>query len=151
MKPSDSRRGFLGTLMTLFGKYRQVILYLFFGFLTFLVSMGSYTLCYRVLGMDVLIANVVSWIFAVLFAFFTNRKWVFDGDKGNGGSLMKQLISFCGGRLFTLGVEELILAVFVNALKFDGVVVKVVAQVIVVLSNYFISKFWVFRKSGDGK
>ena len=133
------------TLAALFQKYKEIILYCFFGFCTFLVSMATYALCYRVLGMNVLVANVISWIFAVLFAFFTNRKWVFNGDS-DGGGLLRQMASFFGGRLFTLGVEELILAVFVSWLKFDGVVVKVVAQVVVIVLNYFISKFWVFKK-----
>jgi len=133
-------------LLALLLKYRQLILYFVFGGLTFLVSMVSYVFCVRALGLDVLIANIVSWILAVLFAFFTNRKWVFDGEGGGSRSLLRQMASFFGGRLFTLAVEELILAVFVTWLRFDGVIVKVVAQVVVIVLNYFISKFWVFKK-----
>ena len=97
-------------------------------------------------GLDALIANVISWIFAVLFAFFTNRRWVFDGKSEDAKGLWAQMVSFFGGRLFTLAVEEAILAVFVTWLGFDGVIVKVVAQVVVIVLNYFISKFWVFKK-----
>ena len=133
------------TLSQLLQKYRQVLLYGIFGFATFLVSMATYALCFRGLGLDALIANVISWIFAVLFAFFTNRRWVFDGSAEGSKGLWAQMASFFGGRLFTLAVEELILAVFVKWLKFDGLVVKVVAQAVVIVLNYFISKFWVFK------
>ena len=149
MRQAEKKTGTSLSPITLFQKYRQLILYCVFGFATFLVSMVSYALCFRALGMHVLIANVISWIFAVLFAFFTNRKWVFDGDKDGNKGLIRQMASFFGGRLFTLGVEELSLAIFVTRLKFDGVVVKVVAQVVVIILNYFISKFWVFKKRTD--
>jgi putative flippase GtrA len=133
-------------LSELFQRYREVLLYCFFGFCTFLVSMATFALCNRALGMDALIANIISWIFAVLFAFFTNRKWVFDGDANTAKGLWGQMLSFFGGRLFTLAVEEGILALFVTLLGFDELIVKLVAQVVVIVLNYFISKFWVFRK-----
>ena len=150
MRPSNggspgSRPGAVALLM----KYKQIILYCIFGGLTTVVSIGSFAFCLRVLGFDVLIANVVSWVLAVLFAFFTNRKWVFDGEGTADRGLWAQMASFFGGRLFTLGVEELILAVFVSWLKLDGVAVKVVAQMVVIVLNYFISKFWVFRKKPE--
>ena len=133
------------SLTALLKKYKELILYCVFGFLTFLVSVLSYALCVRVLGLNELVANVISWVLAVLFAFFTNRKWVFDaGDTSKG--LLGQMASFFGGRLFTLAVEELILLVFVTWLRFDGVAVKIVAQVVVIVLNYFISKLWVFKK-----
>ena len=134
-------------LSALLRRYREVLLYCVFGFCTFLVSMATFALCNRLLGMDALIANVVSWIFAVLFAFFTNRRWVFDGDANAAKGLGAQIVSFFGGRLFTLAVEEAILALFVTLLGFDELIVKLVAQVVVIVLNYFISKFWVFRKA----
>ena len=151
MHRSENMTEISPSLVALFQKYRQLILYCAFGFGTFLVSMVSYALCFRMLNMHVLVANIISWVFAATFAFFTNRKWVFDGDKDGNKSLLQQMASFFGGRLFTLGVEELILSIFVMRLKFDGVVVKVVAQVVVIVLNYFISKFWVFKKRPDPK
>ena len=139
-------KGAGSAIVALYRKYRQVLLYCVFGFLTFLVSVGTYAFCMRALGINELIANAISWVFAVLFAFFTNRRWVFDGESEGAKGLWAQMASFFGGRLFTLAVEEAILAVFVTWLRFDGVIVKVVAQVVVIVLNYFISKFWVFRK-----
>ena len=139
-------KGAGSAIVALYRKYRQVLLYCVFGFLTFLVSVGTYAFCMRVLGINELIANAISWVFAVLFAFFTNRRWVFDGKSEDARGLWAQMVSFFGGRLFTLAVEEAILAVFVTWLGFDGVIVKVAAQVVVIVLNYFISKFWVFKK-----
>ena len=139
-------KGAGSAIAALYRKYRQVLLYCVFGFLTFLVSVGTYAFCMRALGINELIANAISWVFAVLFAFFTNRRWVFDGESEGAKGLWAQMASFFGGRLFTLAVEEAILAVFVTWLRFDGVIVKVVAQVVVIVLNYFISKFWVFKK-----
>ena len=133
------------SLTALVKKYRELILYFVFGFLTFLVSVLSYAFCVRALHLNELIANVFSWVLAVLFAFFTNRKWVFNGGDASKG-LIGQMTSFFSGRLFTLAVEELILYVFVTRLRFDDVVVKVAAQVVVIVLNYFISKLWVFKK-----
>ena len=137
------------SLYRLFDQHREVILYLFFGGLTFVISMASYTICLKLLGMNELIANVISWILAVLFAFFTNRKWVFNGERDSAKGFWAQMLSFFGGRIFTLIVEELILLVFVTWLKLDGVAVKAVAQVVVIVLNYFISKFFVFRGKGE--
>ena len=146
MNPTnDSARETGLSLRALWVKYRQIALYCVFGFLTFLISVAVYALCSRVLSLNELVANVISWVAAVLFAFFTNRKWVFDGHDATKG-LWGQMASFFGGRLFTLAVEELILLVFVTVLRLDDVVVKIAAQVVVIVLNYFISKFWVFKK-----
>ena len=135
-----------GGLAGLMERYREILLYVVFGFLATVVSVATYWLCVKPLHIDVLIANVVSWICAVLFAFFTNRKWVFNADSVQGKGLLAQMASFFGGRLFTLAVEEAILAVFVTWLKLDSLAVKLVAQFVVIVLNYFISKFWVFKK-----
>ena len=91
-------------IMALYRKYRQILLYCVFGFCTFLVSVGTYAFCMRVLGINELIANAISWVFAVLFAFFTNRRWVFDGESEDAKGLWAQMVSFFGGR--TISDEE---------------------------------------------
>lgn len=131
------------TRNTLREQGRRLLLYSAFGTLTFVVNVAVYALCERRLGLDALTADAVAWVFAVLFAFFTNRRWVFDGASGD--PLWRQLLSFSGGRLFTLGVEELMLYGFVTRRGLDGVTVKLAAQVIVVTLNYMISRFLVFR------
>ena len=125
-------------------KNKEVLLYLLFGGLTFVVSIASYVFFDVILAMNELVANVLSWIFAVSFAFVTNKIWVFGAPSRTVKEFLKQVISFFGGRVATLVIEELILLVFVTLLAFPSVPVKVVAQVIVIILNYVISKFIVF-------
>jgi len=126
-------------------KHREVLLYLFFGALTTAVSIGSFALCNRLLAIHELVANVISWVCAVTFAYVTNRVWVFaSGEKGAG--ILKEAVSFFGGRLTTLLAEEGLLFVFVTVLSFPALAVKLAAQIFVLVANYFISKFLVFRK-----
>lgn len=127
-------------------KNKEVLLYLFFGGLTFIVSIGTYAVFNVGLSINELIANVMSWIFAVLFAFLTNRIWVFQAPTNTIQEFIKQMVSFFGGRLVTLAVEEVILFVFITILGFGSMLVKVAAQIIVIVLNYIISKFYVFKE-----
>ena len=136
----------LNNFMEPYKKYKEILLYLFFGGLTALVSIGSYAYCDVILGMNPLIANIISWILAVTFAYITNKIWVFQVEIHGKKELLQQIFSFYTGRLLTLGIEEAILLVFITKLGFNSLVVKVVAQVVVVLSNYVISKCFVFRE-----
>ena len=123
----------------LYKKYKEVLLYLFFGVLTTVVSINE------------LIANVISWVLAVLFAFFTNRIWVFAAPTKTVEEFMKQLVSFAGGRVLTLVIEEIILLVFITMLHFNSMLIKFIAQVVVIILNYVISKLLVFRKDKSKK
>ena len=127
--------GFLKTFEPFYKAHKEVLLYLFFGGLTFVVSIVSYALFVRVLRMDALIANVFSWILAVAFAYVTNRTWVFMSNATTREAVAKEIGKFVSGRIATLLVEEAILLVFVKLLHFDSMAVKVVAQVIVILLN----------------
>ncbi len=127
-------------------KYREVLLYLVFGGLTTVVSLVSFWLCVYPLKLNVLVANVISWICAVTFAYFTNARWVFEARPETRGEKLRQFVSFYAGRLATLGVEELLLLVFVTWLGCNEMLIKLIAQVVVVILNYVISKLLVFRK-----
>ena len=125
--------------------HKEVLMYLFFGGITFFLNIGLYALFNGVWKINELIANVFCWIICVLFQFFTNRTWVFDGKTDNAKDFFKQMIAFFGGRLFTLLVEEVIIAVFITWLRFNSMVVKLAAQVVVIVLNYVISKLVVFK------
>ena len=127
-------------------KYKEVLLYLIFGGLTTVVSLVSFWICTYPLHINVLISNIISWICAVTFAYFTNAKWVFEAKPATRQEAFRQFISFYAGRLATLGVEELILLVFVTLLHGNEMIVKVIAQVVVVVLNYVVSKLFVFQK-----
>ncbi|MCD8058797.1 MAG: GtrA family protein [Bacteroides fragilis] len=136
----------LRILEPFYKKNKEVLLYLFFGGLTFLVSIGSYAYFNVTIGWNELIANIVSWIFAVAFAYVTNKIWVFSTRNLKVGDLLLEILKFFGGRVFTLVVEELILFVFITRLHFNSILIKVIAQIVVILLNYVISKLFVFKK-----
>ena len=129
----------------LWKKYREFILYLFFGGLTTLVSILSYAFCERVLGLDPLVANIISWILAVAFAYGTNRTWVFTEKAHGRTAVLKEAAAFYGGRLLTLALEELLLYIGIKRLHMDSLLVKTLGQILVILANYVISKWFVFR------
>lgn len=125
-------------------KYKEQLLYLFFGALTTLVSIGSFAVFTEVIPCDELIANVISWVLAVLFAFLTNRTWVFQA--GQKDRFWPQLFSFSLGRVATLLMEEAMLLILVKWLLWDAMLVKLAAQILIVIANYGISKLFVFKK-----
>lgn len=141
----------LRILTPFYKKYKEMLLYLFFGGLAFVISILSYGIADVVLGINELIANIISWILAVLFAFFTNRVWVFQSATHSGREFAIQMANFFGGRVVTLIVEEVIILVFITILGFPSIPVKVAAQIVVIVLNYIISKFWVFKKKNEDK
>lgn len=127
-------------------KYKEVLLYLFFGGCAFIISIGSYAIVNVKFGVNELLANIISWVLAVIFAFFTNRVWVFQSATDSFKAFGIQFASFVGGRILTLVVEEAIIFIFITVLGFNSILVKVIAQVVVIILNYIISKFMVFKK-----
>ena len=81
-------------------------MYLFFGGITFFLNIALYAWLDGMLGINALIANVICWVVCVLFQYFTNRTWVFDGQVDSAAGFLKQMASFFGGRLFTLVVKK---------------------------------------------
>lgn len=127
-------------------KYKEVLLYLFFGGCAFIISIGSYAIVNVKFGVNELLANIISWVLAVIFAFFTNRVWVFQSATDSVKAFGIQFASFVGGRILTLVVEEAIIFIFITVLGFNSILIKVIAQVVVIILNYIISKFMVFKK-----
>ena len=130
----------------IYRKHKEGIKYLFFGGLTFVVGMATYWAPIEFFNVPVLTANVISWICAVSFAYVTNMLWVFEEKPRTFSMFLRQIGMFFIARLFTLGVEELILFVFVVKLGLDKFAIKLVAQVIIILLNYILSKWIIFKK-----
>lgn len=129
-------------------KYNEVIRYLITGFLTTVVSLIIYYLCVYTflnpsIAIELQIANVLSWLGAVVFAFITNRSFVFKSKNKN---IFKESISFTTSRLITLLLDMLLMFIFVTVLKLNDKIVKLFVQVVVIILNYIFSKFFVFKK-----
>lgn len=131
---------------SLYKKYKEPLLYLLFGTLTTLVSILTFACFTFVFDIDELTSNVLSWIFSVTFAYATNKILVFGAKTKGFFELLKQIVSFFGSRLVTLGVEELIMLIFVVWLDFGSMIIKIIAQIVVIVLNYFVSKLLIFKK-----
>lgn len=136
----------LRILEPFYTRNKEVLLYLFFGGLTFLISVATYAYFSVVLDINELAANVLSWILSVVFAFATNKVWVFQSKTDTVLTLIREVCSFFAGRIVTLLVEEAILFVFIIMLQWNSLEVKIAAQIVIIVLNYIISKLLVFRK-----
>lgn len=138
--------------MEMYKKYEEAVNYLFFGFLAFLVNMVAYAAAAGVLGADnekvllVLIATSFAWIVAVLFAYWTNRTFVFKSRITDKAGIWKEFFSFVGARVVTGGMELVIMYVMVDMVHVDDMISKFICNVVVIISNYIFSKLWIFKK-----
>ena len=130
----------------LWKKYKEIITYLFFGFVTTVVNYGVYALLVRGFHMDVVPANIIAWIVAMIVAFVTNKLWVFESKARDVKTVLKEFAEFAIARLITLGIETLLLWIFVDKLGVNDLIMKIITNVIVVILNYVFSKFIIFRK-----
>ena len=136
-------------------KYKRPINYVIFGTLTAIVNLIiKYLLLFTIFdasnGFELQLAIILSWIAAVIFAYITNRKYVFESKNKN---LLKEFINFVTGRLITLLLEMFVMWFFVTFLKlnsnFQVIIFTLVSQIIVIVGNYVFSKLFVFKKEAD--
>lgn len=139
---------------------KEIINYIIFGVLTTVVNFIVYWLFNRIFGKNYyLLSNVIAWIAAVAFAYVTNKIWVFESKVTQPKALAKEIVEFFIARLFSLGVEEAGLLIFVDLLKFKNLsfelftfnitgelIAKIILAVVVVVLNYIFSKFIIFKK-----
>ena len=144
----DALKDFGKRIFSLYRQYREQVNYLIVGGLTTVVSLATYWLCVNSFlnpanPLQLQVANVISWICAVTFAYFTNRRFVFFSREQN---RLKEAGKFFLSRVTTLGMEMGTMALGVSVLGINDKVVKVVAQVLIIIANYVLSKLLVFRK-----
>ena len=130
-------------------RIKKLISYLFFGFLTTLINVLTFALCVW-LGAHYLLGNILAFIVSILFAYITNKKWVFVSSSSNKIDL-KELIRFVGSRISTLLLESLILFLFITWMGFNQYGVKIAANIAVIITNYLLSEFIVFQKKQTSK
>ena len=140
-------------IQDLYKKYKEIINYLIFGVLTTIVNLiVKYLLLFTIFNavnpIQLQTSIIISWIVGVLFAYFTNRKFVFESKNKN---KLKEFINFVIARLSTLFLEMGIMWFFVTLLKLNSdlyvVVFTIIAQIAVVIGNYIFSKLFVFKKT----
>ena len=124
----------------------QVMRYLIFGVLTTIINIIIYSICFYLLKINNLTSNVIAWILAVIFAYITNRKYVFDSKANTNKDIIKEIARFFASRLITLGVDELIMYVTVDNWSWNALLMKILSNIIVIILNFVFSKLIVFKK-----
>lgn len=135
------------TFKKLYISYREVINYLIFGVLSTIVNFVSYYIFARLVGIDEVISSGMSWFCSVLFAYITNKIFVFDSKTESKKDLLKECISFFLARIVSgILCDVGTFALMVKVLKINDIVSKIVTQVMVVIVNYVFSKFIIFKR-----
>lgn len=129
----------------LFMKYKEVISYLFFGVLTTVVNFVVYFACTDGLHINYLAATAVSWVAAVLFAYVTNRKWVFESKVRGFMPILREMAVFVGCRVFSGVMDMGFMFISVDMIGISDRIAKFITQVAVVVLNYIFSKIIIFR------
>lgn len=130
----------------LWDKYKDTIPYLFFGVLTTLVNIVTYDVLWQFLGWNYQIANVLAYLISVLFAYVTNKLWVFKSHTTSRKAFWKEMGSFFLYRGGSWVVDQSTMTIGVSLLHGNGLIVKIIANVIVIVLNYVFSKFIIFKK-----
>lgn len=126
-------------------KYEHLIAYLFFGVLTTLINLISFWLISKFTSVETIPATIISWIIAVIFAFVTNKLWVFKSTNKTKKETTKEVINFFIARLITLFAEIIIMWGMVDCFHQDKLTWKLLCNVITVVLNYVFSKLFVFK------
>ena len=127
-------------------KYKAELVYLLFGVMTTAVNYLGYFLCYYRFGFSAAVSNGIAWVVAVLFAFLTNKSFVFESHDWSRKTVLKEILGFLSCRVVSGAVETGILWIAVDMLGLPSLWMKIFIGVIVIVVNYFGSKFLVFHK-----
>ena len=130
----------------IFAERKELILYVFFGGMTTLVNYIVYFSLTRVFSVNEIFSNVAAWFIAVLFAYVTNKIWVFESKSTEIKMLARELLMFFSARLFSGFLDTALLFILFTCIGINDVFVKVFSCILVVILNYFFSKFIIFKK-----
>ena len=138
----------MDNIIKLYKDNKEIINYLIIGVLTTIVSLVTYyLLTFTILNpnndLELQIANIISWIVSVAFAYVTNRKYVFESKSKD---IKKELSKFVSSRITTLLIDMGLMFIFVSLLSFNDKIIKLIVQFVVIVLNYVFSKLFVFRK-----
>ncbi len=135
----------------LYKKHEEGFNYLIFGFLAFVLNYILYFVFAdeRALHLHYLAATALSWVLTVVFAYWTNRTFVFKSQNKAAASIVQEFVSFIGARVATEVLEIVLMYLLVDLLTVNDKISKLVCQTIVILANYVLSKTWIFK--GDSK
>lgn len=124
---------------------KEVITYVIFGVLTTLVNLIIFYIMASTLNVEENISNAIAIIVAILFAYFTNRKWVFNSNAETLKEKLNEFGKFMIGRAFSMVVELIGFFIMFNILNIQEFISKIIISIIIIIMNFFISKFFAFK------
>ncbi len=128
-------------------KYKEQLLYLVFGGLTTLLNITAYFVCSRPFGFSPMLSNLIAWVVGVLFAFVTNKLFVFCSRGLGIKKVLREFLAFVTCRLVSLAADMGMMYLLVSFLQLPDMPVKITANIVVILLNYLFSKFLIFKKT----
>ena len=134
------------SLIRLIKKYKEFLLYVGFGALTTLVNFVAYYLFYNMLNVSNVLSTIISWVFSVIFAFVTNKLFVFESRSFKASVFIREAAAFFSARVISGALDVGFMYLTVDMLLLNGSLCKLASNVIVIILNYFFSKVWIFKK-----
>ena len=126
--------------------HQEGMRYLIFGALTTLVNIVAYSILYYVFHINNATSNIIAWIIGATFAYITNKLYVFNSKVNTKIELLKEILYFYGCRLLTLVIDEAIMIVTVDKFGWNALLMKIIANIIVIILNFIFSKILIFKK-----
>ncbi|MBO4369295.1 MAG: GtrA family protein [Desulfovibrio sp.] len=126
-------------------KNRELIAYGIFGVLTTLINYIVYAICLELLHYSYLTSNTIAWIIAVLFAFITNKHYVFRSLNWDFSTAFRECWQFVSARIFSLILESILLWICIDCFHINELITKIFTNALVILVNYLISKLYIFK------
>ena len=133
-------------ISALLQRYKSQLLYLFFGGCTTLVNVVVYGVCTRMAALSTTLSTAIAWGTAVLFAYITNRTWVFESRARTAPDILREAWSFLLCRLATFGLDLAIMYLCVDRLGLPDIPIKMLSNLLVIVLNYIASKLIIFSK-----
>lgn len=128
-------------------KFKEISLYLIFGVLTTGVNFLVFYITKDLLGLGLVLANSLAWLLSVIFAFVTNKKWVFESNNKSWQETLQEFVKFIFYRILSFGLDMGSLMAMVDYLRIGDYWAKLISQILVVVANYLFSKWLIFKKS----
>lgn len=132
-------------IFDIYKQFKEQILYIVFGVLTTAINIVSFFACTRVIGLGLIPSNIIAWILSVLFAFVTNKIYVFDSRNYTVSVVLRELIDFTVSRGATGLLDLGLMYLFVSVIGIEDMISKIVINIIVIILNYILSKVYVFK------
>ena len=131
----------------IFKKFREQIMYIIFGVLTTIVNYVVYLALTKMMNVDYMISTVISQIVAMIFAYITNKIYVFEAKNDSFKGLIKEMVSFFSVRIVSLFLDMGFMKLFVDIMHLNDAIMKLVSNVLIIVANYIFSKLFIFKKN----